>query len=150
MSTSSWCRSGKTIASFIPSSRSRVRSQTGDVIVVRLTVSATHDEQYLEIEDPIPAGFEFIEQEGLYELKEKPPWWDFYYTQREFHDDRAALFSTTYRARAGAVPLSFEGRDPRNVSGESGARAAHVRARAAGVDARGHGDRGRTLRNLGF
>src|SRR5208337_3789442 len=43
--------------------------QTGDVVVVRLTVSATQDEQYLEIEDPIPAGFEFIEQEGLYELK---------------------------------------------------------------------------------
>ncbi len=45
--------------------------QTGDVVVVRLTVSATHDEQYLQIEDPIPAGFEFIEQEGLYELKDK-------------------------------------------------------------------------------
>jgi len=75
--------------------------QTGDVIVVRLTVSATHEEQYLEIEDPIPAGFEFVEQEGLYELKEKPPWWDFYYTQREFHDDRAALFSTTYQRGQG-------------------------------------------------
>jgi uncharacterized protein YfaS (alpha-2-macroglobulin family) len=69
---------------------------TGDVVVVRLTVSSTHDEQYLEIEDPIPAGFEFIEQEGLYELKGKPSWWDFYFTRREFHDDRAALFSTTF------------------------------------------------------
>jgi uncharacterized protein YfaS (alpha-2-macroglobulin family) len=67
------------------------------VVVVRLTVSTTRDEQYLEIEDPIPAGFEFIEQEGLYELKAKPPWWDFYYTQREYHDDRAALFSTTFQ-----------------------------------------------------
>ncbi len=75
--------------------------QTGDVIVVRLTVSATHDEQYLQIEDPIPAGFEFVEQEGLYELKEKPPWWDFYYTQSEFHDDRAALFSTTFERGQG-------------------------------------------------
>ncbi len=68
----------------------------GDVVEVRLTVNATHDEQYLQIEDPIPAGFEFIEQEGMYELKTKPSWWDFYYTQREFHDDRAALFSTTF------------------------------------------------------
>ncbi len=75
--------------------------QTGDVIAVRLTVTAMNDEQYLEIEDPIPAGFEFIEQEGLYELKEKPPWWDFYYTQREFHDDRVAIFSTTYRRGQG-------------------------------------------------
>jgi uncharacterized protein YfaS (alpha-2-macroglobulin family) len=70
--------------------------QSGDVVVVRLTVSATQNEQYLEIEDPIPAGFEFIEQENLYELKTKPSWWDFSYTQREFHDDRAALFSTTF------------------------------------------------------
>jgi uncharacterized protein YfaS (alpha-2-macroglobulin family) len=75
--------------------------QTGDVIVVRLTVSATHDEKYLLIEDPVPAGFEFVEQEALYELKEKPSWWDFYYTQREFHDNRAALFSTTFRRGQG-------------------------------------------------
>ncbi len=75
--------------------------QTGDVIAVRLTVSATQDERYLEIEDPIPAGFELVEQEGLYELKEKPPWWDFYYTQREFHDDRVAMFSSTYQRGQG-------------------------------------------------
>jgi hypothetical protein len=70
--------------------------QSGDVVVVRLTVSATEDQQYLEIEDPVPAGFEFIEQEGLYELKARPAWWGFYYTQREFHDDRVALFSTDF------------------------------------------------------
>src|ERR1019366_8239104 len=75
--------------------------ESGDVVVVRLTVSTTQDEQYLQIEDPIPAGFEFIEQEGIYELKSKPPWWDFYYTQREFHDDRAALFSTTFERGQG-------------------------------------------------
>jgi hypothetical protein len=75
--------------------------ESGDVVVVRLTVSTTRDEQYLEIEDPIPAGFEFIEQEGLFELKAKPAWWDFYYTQREFHDDRAALFSTTFERGQG-------------------------------------------------
>jgi uncharacterized protein YfaS (alpha-2-macroglobulin family) len=75
--------------------------KSGDVIEVRLTVSATADEQYLQIEDPIPAGFEFVEQENLYELKQRPTWWDFYYTQREFHDDRAALFSTTFRRGQG-------------------------------------------------
>ncbi|HKS97566.1 MAG TPA: alpha-2-macroglobulin family protein, partial [Terriglobia bacterium] len=75
--------------------------QPGDVIEVRLTVSATADEQYLQIEDPIPAGFEFVEQENLYELKQRPAWWDFYYTQRELHDDRAALFSTTFQRGQG-------------------------------------------------
>ncbi|HLY60330.1 MAG TPA: MG2 domain-containing protein [Terriglobia bacterium] len=71
--------------------------QSGDILVVRLTVSATSDEQYVLIEDPIPAGFDFIEQENLYELKAKPSWWDYIYTQREFHDDRAAMFSTTFQ-----------------------------------------------------
>jgi hypothetical protein len=70
--------------------------QSGAVVVARLTVNATEDQSYLEIEDPIPAGFEFIEQENLYELKAKPAWWEFYCTRREFHDDRAALFSTTF------------------------------------------------------
>jgi len=75
--------------------------QSGDIVVVRLTVNATANEQYLLIEDPIPAGFEFIEQEGLYELKNKPSWWDFHYARREFHDDRAALFSTTFERGQG-------------------------------------------------
>jgi hypothetical protein len=70
--------------------------QSGDVLVVRLTVNATEEQSYLEIEDPIPAGFEFIEQENLYELKAKPQWWEFYCTRREFHDDRAALFATRF------------------------------------------------------
>ncbi|MGA3324007.1 MAG: MG2 domain-containing protein [Terriglobia bacterium] len=110
--------------------------QTGDVIVVRLTVSATQDEQYLEIEDPIPAGFEFIEQEGLYELKEKPPWWDFHYTQREFHDDRAALFSTTYQRGQGqfhyllkaVTPGTFQANPARVLPMYEPARQASTRA----------------------
>lgn len=86
--------------------------KTGDVVEVRLTVSTTSDEQYLQIEDPIPAGFEFVEQEGLYELKQKPSWWDFYYTQREFHDDRAALFSTTFARGQGQFHYLLKAVEP--------------------------------------
>jgi uncharacterized protein YfaS (alpha-2-macroglobulin family) len=67
----------------------------GDVIAVRLTVTGTHW-KYLMIEDPIPAGTEFIERDDLYELKEKPAWWAYWFTRREFHDDRAALFQTYF------------------------------------------------------
>jgi uncharacterized protein YfaS (alpha-2-macroglobulin family) len=117
---------------------------SGDVVVVRLTVSATQDEQYLEIEDPIPAGFEFIEQEGLYELKDKPPWWDFYYTQREFHDDRAALFSTTFRRGQGqfhyllkaVTPGTFQANPARVLPMYEPARQASTRA--ATVTVTGH------------
>ena len=44
--------------------------QTGDVVEVRLTGSATHDEQYLQIEDPIPAGSSADDpEEGLREIQ---------------------------------------------------------------------------------
>jgi hypothetical protein len=110
--------------------------EAGDVVVVRLTVSSTRDEQYLEIEDPIPAGFEFIEQEGLYELRERPTWWDFYYTRREFHDDRAALFSTMFQRGQGqfhyllkaVTPGSFQATPARVLPMYEPARQASTRA----------------------
>jgi uncharacterized protein YfaS (alpha-2-macroglobulin family) len=67
----------------------------GDVIAVRLTVTGSNW-RYLMIEDPIPAGTEFIERDDLYEMKEKPAWWNFWFTRREFHDDRATLFQTWF------------------------------------------------------
>ena len=69
--------------------------QTGDVLVVRLTVSGS-DWRYLMVEDPIPAGTEFIERDDLYEIKDKPPWWQYWFARREFHDDHVALFQTYF------------------------------------------------------
>jgi len=66
---------------------------SGDTIAVRLTVTGT-EWRYVMLEDPIPAGTEFIERDGSYELKTKPPWWDYYFTRRELHDDRMAIFQT--------------------------------------------------------
>jgi hypothetical protein len=48
------------------------------------------------VEDPIPAGTEFIERDDLYEMKEKPAWWYYWFTRREFHDDRAVFFQTHF------------------------------------------------------
>ena len=69
--------------------------QVGDILAVRLTVTGS-DWKYLLTEDPIPAGTEFIEKDGLYQLKQKPDWWDMLFTRREFHDDRVALFDTYF------------------------------------------------------
>ncbi len=69
--------------------------QSGDVIAVRLTVTGS-DWKYLLIEDPIPAGTEFIEKDNLYELKNRPPWWRYWFTRRELHDDRMAIFQTYF------------------------------------------------------
>jgi hypothetical protein len=67
----------------------------GDIVAVRLTLTGG-DWRYLLIEDPIPAGTEFIQREDLYEIKDKPSWWGYWFTRREFHDDRAAIFQTWF------------------------------------------------------
>jgi uncharacterized protein YfaS (alpha-2-macroglobulin family) len=68
---------------------------SGDVIAVRLSVNGS-EWRYLLIEDPIPAGAEFVQRDDLYELKQKTDWWGFWFTRREFHDDRAAFFQTYF------------------------------------------------------
>ena len=69
--------------------------QAGDTLAVRLTVTGS-EWKYMMVEDPIPAGTEFIEHDNLYDLTEKPSWWNWWYTRREFHDDRAAFFETYF------------------------------------------------------
>jgi uncharacterized protein YfaS (alpha-2-macroglobulin family) len=67
----------------------------GDIIAVRLTVTGS-PWKYMMIEDPIPAGTEFIEKDNLYELRNRPPWWQWYFDRRELHDDRLAIFQTYF------------------------------------------------------
>jgi len=69
---------------------------SGDVLAVRLTVTGS-EWKYLMVEDPIPAGTEFIERDNLYELRERPSWWEYFFTRRELHDDRMAIFQTYFR-----------------------------------------------------
>jgi uncharacterized protein YfaS (alpha-2-macroglobulin family) len=70
----------------------------GDVLAVRLTVAGS-EWRYLLMEDPIPAGAEFLQRDDLYELKEKPSWWEYWFTRREFHDDRAAIFQEYFKGQ---------------------------------------------------
>jgi uncharacterized protein YfaS (alpha-2-macroglobulin family) len=69
--------------------------QNGDLLAIKVTV--TGDKwKYLMIEDPIPAGTEFVERDDLYELRQRPSWWANGYSRREFHDDRAVMFQTWF------------------------------------------------------
>ncbi len=70
----------------------------GDVLAVRLTVTGS-DWRYLMVEDPIPAGAEFIKDDNLYHLQSAPPWWQYFFTQRENHDDRVAIFDEYFNDR---------------------------------------------------
>jgi alpha-2-macroglobulin len=67
----------------------------GDIVAVRLTVTGS-EWKYLMLEDPIPSGTEFIERDSVYELRNKPPWWQYFFTRRELHDDRLAIFQTYF------------------------------------------------------
>jgi len=68
---------------------------SGDILAVRLTVTGS-EWKYMMIEDPIPAGAEFIERDNVYQLREKPPWWTYLFSRRELHDDRMAIFETRF------------------------------------------------------
>ena len=67
----------------------------GDTLAVRLTVTGS-TWRYLVVEDPIPAGTEFIERDNLYEIRNRPPWWHYSFTRRELHDNRMAIFQTYF------------------------------------------------------
>jgi uncharacterized protein YfaS (alpha-2-macroglobulin family) len=72
--------------------------QVGDVLAVHLAVNGS-PVKYLLIEDPIPAGTEFLTNEDSYNIVDRPRNWDWWYTRREFHDDRAAMFATEFEGR---------------------------------------------------
>jgi alpha-2-macroglobulin len=76
----------------------RAPVKIGDTLAVHLAVNGS-PAKYLLIEDPIPAGTEFIDHEDSYNILDRPSAWEYWYTRREFHDDRAALFATEFSGR---------------------------------------------------
>lgn len=76
----------------------RGSAQVGDVLAVHLAVNGS-PMKYLLIEDPIPAGTEFVKNEDSYKIVDRPGEWEWWYTRREFHDDRAVMFATEFQGR---------------------------------------------------
>ena len=72
--------------------------EQGDVLAVHLGVGGS-PQKYLLIEDPIPAGVEFLQNSESYNIVNRPSSWDWWYTRQEFHDDRAAIFAGTFDGR---------------------------------------------------
>jgi uncharacterized protein YfaS (alpha-2-macroglobulin family) len=73
-------------------------AQIGDVLAVHDAINGS-PMRYLLLEDPIPAGTEFISNEGSYEVEQRPGGWYGWYTRREFHDDHAAFFADDFTGR---------------------------------------------------
>ena len=73
-------------------------AQVGDVLAVHEAISGS-PMRYLLLEDPIPAGTEFVTSEDSYPLDARPGGWDDWFTRREYHDDHAAFFATDFTGR---------------------------------------------------
>jgi uncharacterized protein YfaS (alpha-2-macroglobulin family) len=72
--------------------------QQGDVLAVHLGITGS-PQKYLLIEDPIPAGAEFITHPDAYHIPARAHVWDYWYTRNEFHDDHAAIFASYFGSR---------------------------------------------------
>ncbi len=73
-------------------------AQIGDVLAVHEAINGS-PMRYLLLEDPIPAGTEFITNEDSYPIDYRPGGWYDWFTRREFHDDHAAFFATDFSGR---------------------------------------------------
>ncbi|HZU97198.1 MAG TPA: alpha-2-macroglobulin family protein, partial [Planctomycetota bacterium] len=83
----------------------------GDELHVTLTINAGEVREYLLVEDPIPAGCEFVRddlggEQNKGAVPHRPirgrhqPWmWDYWYCHREYRDDRLAVCSTWVMAK---------------------------------------------------
>ncbi len=88
-------KDGKVLYSLQPLSGD---AQVGDVLAVHEAINGS-PMRYLLLEDPIPAGAEFITNEGSYPLEKRPGGWYDWFTRREFHDDHAAFFASDFSGR---------------------------------------------------
>ena len=73
-------------------------AQVGDVLAVHEAINGS-PMRYLLLEDPIPAGVEFIQNDDSYPIDQRPGGWYDWYTRREFHDDHAAFFASDFTGR---------------------------------------------------
>jgi alpha-2-macroglobulin len=69
--------------------------QPGDTLAVHIAVNGS-PAKYLFLEDPIPAGTEFVTHPDSYNLVGVPDYWTFWYTRQEFRDDRAVIFASEF------------------------------------------------------
>lgn len=73
-------------------------AQIGDVLAVHEAINGS-PMRYLMLEDPIPAGTEFVQNESSYEIDHRPGGWYDWFTRREFRDDKAVFFADDFMGR---------------------------------------------------
>ncbi len=81
----------------------------GEQLVVKLVIHCATDIYYGVIDDPKPAGFEFVERpEDEYE-------WSYWYSSREVRDDRVAFLSTFIQKGKNVITYTLRAERPGQV-----------------------------------
>jgi len=77
--------------------------KSGDDILVKVKLSSKNEREYILVEDPIPAGCEFIRNTDAYVIdgensyqgrSRRHGYWNYWYTHSEFRDDKFAMTVT--------------------------------------------------------
>jgi uncharacterized protein YfaS (alpha-2-macroglobulin family) len=90
-------KDGKVVYSLVPIPRSG-KVEVGDVLAVHEAITGS-PARYLLLEDPIPAGVEFVQNESSYPIDKRPGGWSDWFTRSEFRDDHAAFFASEFTGR---------------------------------------------------
>jgi uncharacterized protein YfaS (alpha-2-macroglobulin family) len=90
-------KDGKVVYSLVPIPTNG-KAEVGDVLAVHEAISGSAA-RYLLLEDPIPAGVEFVRNDDSYPIDSRPGGWSDWFTRREFHDDHAAFFAIEFSGR---------------------------------------------------
>ncbi len=81
---------------------------SGEEIEVTLGFTTDDDHEWLMVEDPLPAGFEPV--------REYWGWWgwswDYWYSSKEFHDDRVSISMSELRAGTHTVSYTMRAETP--------------------------------------
>ncbi len=80
--------------------------KSGDVILVKIRVTPEEKySKYFVMEDPIPAGCEIVKEEWAYKIVDEDDYnkndyniWRWWYTEREFRDNRVSFFASSMYA----------------------------------------------------
>ncbi len=72
-------------------------AKVGEPLLVKLTLDGSDENEYVMVEDPLPAGVEVVKNTESYIIPDERgytgySWWSWWWADREVHDDRVAFF----------------------------------------------------------
>ena len=78
------------------------KAKSGEMLLIKLKVKTNRtDDQYMMVEDMLPAGFELVKDDHLYNIEGEsshtgywPGYWNYFYADKEIRDSKITFFVT--------------------------------------------------------